>query len=149
MTEVTLQPYGAEHVLKRRASVQRDVARILDELAPERPPARHDAPTPTIRRHRSPGRCILQGAWRAVSVSWFPGLAGDDSMGELVVIVWRGTVSLPGSANRARTAAEPMETLVLRPVGSASGAWAWHSQGDASQYAADAVAAHCLTLLGE
>lgn len=140
--------YAFEHTLKRRAAVYRDVTRLLDDLAPERPPARHDAPRVAVRCHRSPGRCILQGATRAVTVSWFPTLAGDASLGELVVIAWRGTVSLPGSAQRAPEAAEPTATLALEPALRSDGEWEWRTAGDV-RYTTTTLAAHCRELLEE
>ena len=140
--------YIPEHVLKRRAAVQRDVGRLLDDLAPERPPARHDAPVPGLRYHRSPRRCILQATQRAVSVSWFPGQPGDDSLGELLIIAWRGTVSLPGSAQRAHEA-EPLETLLLHPVAIPAGGYQWQGLDGRPGLGTDALAVHCRALLEE
>lgn len=143
-------PYSSrDHVTKRRASVQREVARLLDALAPERPVAHKPPPESPVRRYRSPGRCILQGAEGAVSVSWFPGLPGDDSLGELLVIHWRGIVALPGAPRAsAGAAAEPVRTIVLHPVPLASGEWEWHAASDAPQLGIDALAAHCCSLVG-
>jgi hypothetical protein len=132
-----------EHVTKRRASVLREVGRLLDDLAPERPPTQHDAPAPDVQRYRAPGRCILQGAERAVSVSWFPGLPGDDALGELQVIVWTGVVTLPGTAPRARTGAQPERTMVLHPVSLAAGRWEWRSAADTPGFDIVGLAAHC------
>jgi hypothetical protein len=140
--------YIPEHVLKRRAAVQRDVSRLLDDLAPERPPARHDAPVPGVRAHRSPRRCILQSTQRAVTVSWFPGQPGDDSLGELLIIAWRGTVSHPGSAQRAHEA-EPLETLLLHPVSVPTGGYEWHGVDGRPGFATEALATHCRALLQE
>jgi hypothetical protein len=134
-------------MMKRRASVHRSVSRLLDELVPERPPAKYDEPTTEFRRHRAPGRCILQGSDRAVSVSWFPGTPADDSLGELVVILWRGTVSLPGSLPARGAAAQPLETMNFRPYAASPGEWHWQSDGARKRYAVEALASHCLSLL--
>ncbi len=106
---------GTSQPARIHAVAHREVQRLLDELAPERPVPKHDVPVPTIVRHRSPGRCILQGVDRAISVSWFPAMSGGESIGELVIIAWRGTVSLPGSARRTATTAVPLQTQLLRP----------------------------------
>ncbi|HEU4566074.1 MAG TPA: hypothetical protein VFS05_15545 [Gemmatimonadaceae bacterium] len=137
---------------KLRAAVQREVTSLLDELAPERPTPKANAPLEPVRRHRSPGRCVLQGDGRAVSVSWFPGQPADDSLGELLIIAWQGVVSLPGSAHRERTAAKPLETVLLHPVASADGHWAWRPDGDARKgegFVMETLAAYCRDLLQE
>ncbi len=138
-----------QRTVKQRAAVQREVGRLLDALAPERPPARHDVPTPAIRQHRAPGRCILQADARAVTVSWFPARADADSLGEVVVISWRGTVSHPGGASRATGHAEPLDTINLQPVEVESGTWEWHSDRGTPALATEALATYCRTLLSE
>ncbi|HEU4630000.1 MAG TPA: hypothetical protein VFS08_09635 [Gemmatimonadaceae bacterium] len=132
---------------KQRAAVQREVQRLLDELAPERPPARHDAPVPTVRQHRFPGRCILQGTTRAVSVSWFPEGYDATSLGEMLVIAWRGVVSLPGSAHRAAGPAEVLTEVLLRPSEGATGEWEWHLAADHQVLSTSALASYCRELL--
>ena len=136
-----------QRTVKQRAAVQREVGRLLDALAPERPPARHDAPVPTVRLHRTPGRCILQGEERAVTVSWYPARADADSLGEVVVIAWRGVVSHPGSAARANGGAEPVDTINLQPVELEGGAWQWQSEGRRKGLATDELAEYCRSLL--
>jgi hypothetical protein len=136
----------AQRAVKQRAAVQREVSRLLDALAPERPPARRDEPSPSVRLHRSPGRCILQGAARAVSVSWFPGRPDGESLGEMVVTTWRGTVSLPGGAQRAAGRAEELETVLLVPVEEA-GAWHWRPQSGDKAFDTPALASYCQELL--
>ena len=132
---------------KQRSAVQREVQRLLDELAPERPPARHDAPTPTVRLHRFPGRCILQGAARAVSVSWFPEGYDATSLGEMMVIAWNGVVSLPGSAQRAPGAAEVVAEVLLRPSEGTAGEWQWHLGSDGEVLTTPGLATYCRELL--
>lgn len=136
---------------KLRAAIQREVTSLLDELAPERPTPKANAPIEPVRRHRSPGRCVLQGTARAVSVSWFPGQPGDDSLGELLVIAWQGVVSLPGSAHRERAAAKALETVLLHPVAAASGSWEWQPEGEGASegFVVETLAAYCRGLLQE
>jgi hypothetical protein len=83
---------------KARTGVQRSVDRLLGALAPERTVIRAARPPQPVERYRTPSGCILQAATAAVSVSWFPDLAGDGGFGELQVLAWRGVVSRPGSA---------------------------------------------------
>ena len=140
----------------QRTGAQHAVARLFDALAPQKPPARREGPAPAIQRHRSPSGCILQAATRAVTVSWFPASTNDTALGELQMIIWRGTVSRPGSARRAAGGAvvEQQETFVLTPgtVGAITATtgddWLWRGT-DGTGYDAQAFAARCLALLDE
>lgn len=131
---------------KQRAAVQREVVRLLDDLAPERPPPRHDAPSPAVRQHRFPARCILQGSERAVSVSWFPEGFSDSSLGEMLVISWKGIVSLPGSAQPQRATAEALDTITLRPSETIRG-WEWRAEAGAEVLTTADLASYCRDLL--
>jgi hypothetical protein len=147
-------PWMAPPTLKERTGVQRAVARLLDELAPDRAVTRAPAIPVPIERHRTPRGCILQAAAAAVSVSWFPDANSDAEFGGLQVIVWRGIVSRPGSAQRGPGGATIVRELMLRPVddkpaGGAAGAaaeWAWRTD-DGTIYDTDALVAFCLSLL--
>lgn len=132
-----------QRTVKQRTAVQREVVRLLDDLAPERPPPRADAHGAGVRAYRWPGRCILQGDARAVSVSWFPGSADEHSLGEVLVIAWNGTVSLPGSARRAGEQAEAVTSLVLHPVEAEEGRWTWEAEDGDTSLATGALAAYC------
>jgi hypothetical protein len=159
---------------KARVGVERAVTRLLDALAPERTVIRAARPRQPVERHRTPRGCILQGAAAAVSVSWFPDAASDAAFGELQVLVWRGVVSRPGSAQRGPGGATIVRALVLhcddrealagraardvaaRDVAATDVAqaqsvivdWGWRA-GDGTRYETDALAAHCLALLAQ
>lgn len=139
--------YGS--TVKQRTAVQHSVRRLLDDLAPERQPAR-GAPAPgPVQRHRTPRGCILQGATGAVSVSWFPATVNEERLGELQVVVWRGVVARPGSANRAHGGAVALSELVLRPAESADGdSWGWRGE-DGRVLECDALASRCRALFEE
>jgi hypothetical protein len=132
---------------KQRAGVEQAVRRVLDALVPERAPPRHADPPGPVRRYRTPRGCILQDDARAVSVSWFPAAASEETLGELQVIVWAGTVSRPGATQRAAAGARPVAEARLFPV-PAGEAWSWRV-GDGTVLPADAVVARCLALLAE
>jgi hypothetical protein len=68
-------------------------------------------------------------------------------MGELQVIVWRGTVARRG-ATRGRKGATIITELVLRPVLMPSGDCQWRAS-DGSAFDAGALAAMVLALLQE
>src|SRR6185503_12509327 len=56
---------------KEKNAVQREVTRLLEELAPERAPAHASRQIVPIQQHRTPNGCILQAATAALSVTWY------------------------------------------------------------------------------
>ena len=133
---------------QQRTGVQHAVSALLDALAPERPPARGGETTPDVQRVRTPRGCILQGATRAVSVSWFPPGASDLQLGELQVVTWSGRVARPGAA-RAPGAGSSAETLaqeILTPALADGGAWEWKAS-DGARYTREVLAARVETML--
>jgi hypothetical protein len=133
---------------RQKMGAQQAAARVLDALAPERPPARRDEATATVLRVRSPRGCVLQGAERAVSVSWFPPLASDATLGEMQVIGWRGVVSRPGGGRQAPGSAEAVSREVLVPVESDSDAWLWRTE-DGRTYDVAALTERCHQFLSD
>jgi hypothetical protein len=131
--------------VKMRNAAQQEVNRLLDMLAPERAAHRMGAKTINVERHRTPRGCILQAPAGAVTVSWFPDSAQGAELGELQVVAWKGTVSRPGSSQRA-SGATLVEELVLRPVEGRFGGLAWRVL-DGATYSTDVLAARCNTLL--
>lgn len=133
---------------KQRTAVQRMVRTLLDQLAPERPPARAGLPQPPVQLLRSPRGCILQTNTRAVSVSWFPVSDSAATLGELHVIVWDGVVARPGSANRATSGAVSLGETLLRPEAGPDDAWLWRGV-DGEGWSTEALVARCHALLAD
>jgi hypothetical protein len=117
-----------QHAAKQRVATEREVVRLLDALAPSVAPARRR--TGAVQAYRWPNRCILQGASRAISISWFPDDQDDAAFGELLVISWQGTVSLPGSSGQRGDEAVAGAELVLHLEATALGGWTWHGATD-------------------
>jgi len=134
--------------IKQRTGVQHAVGRLLDALAPERPPARGAEHAATLQRLRSPRGCILQAATRAVSVSWFPSSSTETTLGELQVITWQGVVSRPGSARREAGGAVSLSQTILQPVATPPDGWEWRDADDTT-YDTAALVARCLAMLDE
>lgn len=123
--------------------MQRSVTALLDELAPERVLTRGERIRLPIEQHRTPAGCVLQAATAAVSVSWFPEAAPDAALGELRVIVWRGTVSRRGSR---RESATMVKEVVLHPLERPPEDCLWRAT-DGTEYDTSALAAYCIALL--
>ena len=131
--------------LKERNAVQRSVDRLLDELAPEKALRRGEAPRALIEPHRTPSGCVLQGPAGALSVSWFADASEDLTLGELQVVLWRGTVARRGIARPPKGAVVEAE-LVLRPVELTPETMVWRAS-DGTEFDSAALAAHCLEML--
>lgn len=139
-------PRRAAPTHKAKNAVQRSVTALLDELAPERVLRRIDQLPGPVEQHRSPNGCVLQAAGCAVSVSWFAEEA-TDSLGELHVIVWRGTVARLG-ATRDKKGATIVKEVILHPIEPPADDCLWRAT-DGSQYDTASLAAFCTGLLQE
>lgn len=140
-------PWSAPPTSKAKNAVQRAVTALLDELAPERVLKRSEQLHVPIEQHRTPSGCVLQAATAAVSISWFPATGNTHVLGELRVIVWRGTVSRRGSPSR-REGATVVSEMVLHPIEHPSSDRFWRAT-DGSEYGTSALAARCTTLLND
>ena len=114
---------------RHRTAIQHEISHLFDDLAPLAVPGRRAPVAAPIATHRWPNRCILQGPTHAVSLTWFAGARDDESLGELLVMMWRGRVSLPGSASRERDEAVPVEQQLLHPAWTLAGGWGWRAEG--------------------
>jgi hypothetical protein len=137
----------APPTVKERNAVQRSVERLLDALAPETALRRGERPSMEIQPHRTPSGCVLQAADVALSVSWFAGATEDATLGEIQVVLWRGTVARRGLAVPAVNATVGGE-LVLHPIVGPEGEPLWKAT-DGRTFDSDALAAHCFALLEE
>jgi hypothetical protein len=146
-TNPTPPPWNPSPTAKARNAVQRSVTALLDELAPERVLKRVEQLPGPVEQHRTPTGCVLQAAAAAVSVSWFADDARGAGLGELHVIVWRGTVTRRGTSRR-RQAATVVAELVLHPVEPPADDCVWQAI-DGTQYDTASLAAKCLALLEE
>jgi hypothetical protein len=138
-------PWSPSPTAKSKNAVQRSVTALLDELAPERVIRRVDHLPGPVEQHRTPTGCVLQTTTAALSVSWFTDATKDAPLGELHVILWRGTVARKG-ATRSRKGATIVTELVLRPIEPPADDFLWRAT-DGSQFDTASLAAKCLALL--
>ncbi len=131
---------------KEKGAVQRSVNALLDELAPERAPPRGERVRVAVEQHRSPNGCVLQAEDCALSVSWFEESRGA-SLGELHVILWRGTVARRGATRHTKGATIISETI-LYPIEPPDGSYVWRA-ADGTRYDSMGLVAKCLALLQE
>jgi hypothetical protein len=125
--------------------MQREVTRLLDELAPEKATPRATKPLAAIQRHRSPNGCILQAETAALSVTWYSEAEDQDRVGELQIILWQGTVSRRGAA-QSRTPATLIRQEVLNPIEHPADESVWRST-DGTLFSTADLIAHCVELL--
>jgi hypothetical protein len=130
---------------KAKNAVQRSVTALLDELAPERVLRRVERLEGSVEQHRTPNGCVLQAANVAISVSWFADAGPDSALGELHVVVWRGTVTRPGTPP-TRRGAQAVAELVLLPVEPPESGSVWITR-DGKRFDTAELAGKCLSLL--
>jgi len=140
-------PWSTSPSAKSKNAVQRSVTSLLDELAPERVIRRVEHLPGSVEQHRTPTGCVLQTTSCAVSVSWFTDATKDAPLGELHVILWRGTVARRGST-RGKKGATIISEFVFRPLQLLGDGCHWQAT-DGSQYDTGSLAAKCLSLLEE
>jgi hypothetical protein len=140
-------PWSASPTVKAKNAVQRSVTALLDELAPERVLTRVEKLSGGVEQYRTPTGCVLQAANAALSVSWFADAGNDATLGELHVIVWRGTVTRRG-APKIRKGSTIVQELVLRPIEPPADDCVWQAT-DGTRYDTASLSAKCLALLEE
>ena len=143
----TSSPWNTSPTAKEKHALQREVTALLDELAPERVLTRADALRLPVEHSRTLQGCVLQSPSAAVSVSWFAGSPREKALGELHVVVWRGTLSQRGSASRHK-GATIIQEFVFLPIEKPTNATVWR-RSDGPEFETPAVAALCLALLKE
>jgi hypothetical protein len=144
-TDPIRPPWSKSPTAKTKNAVQRCVTALLDELAPERVLRRAEGLPPTVEQHRTPSGCVLQAPGAALSVSWFAEASDDSALGELRVIVWKGTVTRRGGRGNRKVATVVTE-IVLAPDEPAEGSCNWRT-GDGARYDTASLTAKCLELL--
>jgi hypothetical protein len=133
--------------LKDRNAMLRELARLLDELAPERSNPRANKPDGTIQAHRSPNGCILQADAAALSVTWYAQADDQDRVGELQIILWSGVVARRGARQPERPA-QVVRQEVVNPIEAPVDETVWRSH-DGTPYTTSALIAHCQKLLDD
>lgn len=139
-------PWSASPTAKAKNAVQRSVTALLDELAPERVLRRVETLPGSVEQHRTPTGCVLQAPGCALSVSWFPEPSEVAALGELHVIVWRGTVTRRGARPSRKGAAAIVAEMILRPIEPTVDECLWQAL-DGTRYDTAQLTAKCLALL--
>jgi hypothetical protein len=137
--------WNTSPAVKTKNAVERSVTALLDELAPERVLTRSEKLPDTVEQHRTPSGCVLQAPDCAVSVSWFPAPTKESGLGELHVLVWRGTVTRRGSRPPPK-GATIVADLVLHPVEPPTEEGGWKGV-DGTRYDTSSLTAKILSLL--
>src|SRR6267142_2222302 len=144
--------YLASH--RSLAACQRELARLTTTLTKEvEAIADREGETSTIRR--TPDRCILQLGPVAITVAWLRTTVDSVAGGQLLVMVWRGTIAgrtkftperpstMPGAGSAT---IEWQDTLTAEAASEET--WAWRSENGAKgTLTSDALAEHCMSKL--
>ena len=107
---------------------------------------------------QAPGRFIVQVGPVALTMAWLRSTLDSAASGELLVIVWRGTVapqvthcperSSARRTGKAATAATALWEEAFSAVATSEATWLWrHESADAAQYSSADLAARCVDRL--
>jgi len=140
--------WNAPTTTKERTAIQRSAKKLLDALAPERTTTRSERAPTQIEPYRTPSGCVLQAPTAALSVAWHPGAASSTDLGQMHIVLWRGSVTRRGGGV-ARENASVIREWTLRPVELSPDGARWRGDGDDVVFDAQALADHCLALLKE
>jgi hypothetical protein len=144
--------YLASH--RSLAACQRELARLTTTLTAEvEAIADREGETSTIRR--TPDRCILQLGPVAITVAWLRTTVDSVAGGQLLVMVWRGTIAgrtkftperpstMPGAGSAT---IEWQDTLSAEATSEET--WAWRGENGAKgTLTSDALAELCMSKL--
>jgi len=144
--------YLASH--RSLAACQRELSRLTTTLTTEvEAIADREGETSTIRR--TPDRCILQLGPVAITVAWLRTTVDSVAGGQLLVMVWRGTIAgrtkftperpstMPGAGSAT---IEWQDTLSAEATSEET--WAWRSEsGSKDALTSEALAAMCMAKL--
>jgi hypothetical protein len=149
------QSFLASH--RALAACTREFARLSDEIrhgVASLPGVSADEKT-TVRQ--SPDRCIVQLGPVALTVAWLRSNHDSVEAGELLVIVWRGSVA-PSKRHQperphvgpAPFAATALWEQVFTPVGDSETSWGWQPVDATSQRCSSTeLSARCVERLHE
>lgn len=147
------QPFLASH--KAVAACTREFVRlgreVVDGVAALPGPAAEEKAV--IRQ--SPERCIVQLGPVALTLAWLRSTHDSIAMGELLVIVWRGSVAPRTKhqperpvAGPAPLGATPLWEQVLTPAGDSEATWAWQARAtDVGRCSSSQLATRCVEQL--
>jgi hypothetical protein len=128
-------PFLASH--RALAACTRELTRLADEVVRGVAAFSAAAAAEKANVRRSPDRCIVQLGPVALTIAWLRGAHDAVDAGELLVIVWHGSVAPRTQhqperrvATAATAGATPLWEQVLTAVGDSEDSWAWQPQGD-------------------
>jgi hypothetical protein len=101
----------------------------------------------TVRR--TPDHVILQAGNISVSVSFFRSRAGSEANIEVVLAVWQGEVTFPGSARREGSRATRLSAQQFHIVACDDSSWVWMDEATTDTMTSQALAAACIGTMAE
>ena len=141
------RPFLATHLAL--AASQREYARLSAALVQHAKALRADGVEADPEVRQSPQRCIVQLGHVAATIAWLPS-AESVAEGQLLVVVWRGTVARSGAQQFERPAARPVAAATsvwecsYSPCAESEATWSWQPQLDeAARCSSTELAARC------
>ena len=147
------QPFLGSH--KALAACAREFVRLSKEVVDGVAALPGATPEEKAVIRQSPDRCIVQLGPVALTLAWLRSTHDSVAMGELLVIVWRGSVAPRNRHEPERRAAGPaplgatqLWEQVLTPVGDSEANWGWQPRGaEGERCSSTELAVRCLDQL--
>lgn len=132
----------------------RELARLTEMLCRGAATLREDLGVEKLDVRLTPDRCVVQLGPVALTIAWLRSTLGTPENGELLVIVWRGSVAQRGAYHPARAGSPPMvrtaSVLSERTYTAAAAdeaSWVWRTPGEARDLTSAALAEQCVEQL--
>ena len=137
------------------AACTRELARLRAEVVPGVTALTGANAEHKVGVRQSPDRCNVQFGPVALTLAWLRSTQDSVATGELLVIVWRGTVAPRKQHQPERPVKGPaplpatsLWEQVLTAVGDSETTWAWQPQGtEVAQCSSTELAARCVERL--
>jgi hypothetical protein len=128
-------PFLASH--RALGPCARELARLSDEVVRGVAALTGATAADRVTVRRSPDRCIVQLGPVALTIAWLRGSHDAVAAGELLAIVWRGTVAPRHrqqperpTASAVPIGATPLWEEVLTAAGDSEETWSWQADGE-------------------
>jgi hypothetical protein len=101
----------------------------------------------TIRK--VPDRLVLQAGNVGVTVSLFRSRAGMEASVEVIIAVWQGEVTMPGSSPRGGHRAKQLSAQQFRIMACGETEWLWSDEATTTTMTSRDLAAACIETMAE
>lgn len=130
-------------------SIDREVRTLVTSLDEHAERLKTAYPSSGMTVRKIPDRLVLQAGGIGVTVSLFRSRAGAEASAEVVIAVWEGEVTIPGSAPREGSGARQLSAQQFHITASSETEWLWSNERSAVMMTSRDLAAACAETMAE